>query len=136
LFLTGELPRQFDQVRAYVGFNVPVSHQVTAGADILLMPSRFEPCGLNQVRLRRGRFSPPADLGYRGTRGAVGLGYRFTVYKRTLPPAQVVGGGSVVLLIYKRLLKFEAKRCCPVLLNPNRSCTILTLGVETGRGKT
>jgi glycogen synthase len=37
------------QVRAYVGFNVPVSHQVTAGADILLMPSRFEPCGLNQL---------------------------------------------------------------------------------------
>mmetsp|Transcript_20205 Transcript_20205/g.50885 ORF Transcript_20205/g.50885 Transcript_20205/m.50885 type:complete len:611 (-) Transcript_20205:114-1946(-) len=38
-----------DKVRAYVGFNVPVSHQITAGADLLMMPSRFEPCGLNQL---------------------------------------------------------------------------------------
>lgn len=36
-------------MRAYVGFNVPVSHQITAGADLLMMPSRFEPCGLNQL---------------------------------------------------------------------------------------
>jgi hypothetical protein len=32
-----------------------------------------------QVRLRRGRFSLTGDLGHRGIRGAVGLGYRFTV---------------------------------------------------------
>jgi starch synthase len=38
-----------DQARGWVGFNVPFSHRLTAGADVLLMPSRFEPCGLNQV---------------------------------------------------------------------------------------
>ena len=27
-----------------------MAHRITAGVDILLMPSRFEPCGLNQVR--------------------------------------------------------------------------------------
>ena len=32
-----------------MGFNVPMAHKLTAGADILLMPSRFEPCGLNQI---------------------------------------------------------------------------------------
>jgi starch synthase len=32
-----------------VGFNVAMSHKITAAADILLMPSRFEPCGLNQL---------------------------------------------------------------------------------------
>lgn len=37
------------QARGWVGFNVPFSHRLTAGADMLLMPSRFEPCGLNQV---------------------------------------------------------------------------------------
>lgn len=38
-----------DRARGWVGFNVPFSHRLTAAADILLMPSRFEPCGLNQV---------------------------------------------------------------------------------------
>jgi starch synthase len=35
--------------RAWVGFNVPFSHRLTAAADVLLMPSVFEPCGLNQM---------------------------------------------------------------------------------------
>ena len=38
-----------DKARGWVGFNVPMSHKITAAADLLLMPSRFEPCGLNQL---------------------------------------------------------------------------------------
>ncbi len=34
---------------AYIGYNEALSHQVYAGADFLLMPSRVEPCGLNQM---------------------------------------------------------------------------------------
>jgi starch synthase len=32
-----------------IGFNTPLSHQIEAGADLFLMPSRYEPCGLNQM---------------------------------------------------------------------------------------
>lgn len=35
--------------RGWVGFSIPVAHRILAGCDILLMPSRFEPCGLNQL---------------------------------------------------------------------------------------
>ncbi|KAM0914344.1 hypothetical protein ACQ4PT_011549 [Festuca glaucescens] len=38
-----------DKVRGWVGFSVPLAHRITAGADVLVMPSRFEPCGLNQL---------------------------------------------------------------------------------------
>jgi len=31
------------------GFDVPLSHRVEAGSDMFLMPSRYEPCGLNQM---------------------------------------------------------------------------------------
>lgn len=37
------------RVAIYKGFNEPLAHQIEAGADIFLMPSLYEPCGLNQM---------------------------------------------------------------------------------------
>lgn len=41
------------KIAVYVGFDEGLAHLVEAGADIFLMPSRFEPCGLNQLYSQR-----------------------------------------------------------------------------------
>lgn len=38
-----------EKVRAIIAFDAPLSHRIYAGADALLMPSRYEPCGLAQM---------------------------------------------------------------------------------------
>ena len=38
-----------DRLGIYLGYDEGLAHRVEAGADIFLMPSRFEPCGLNQM---------------------------------------------------------------------------------------
>ncbi len=37
------------KVAVTIGFNQGLSHRIEAGSDFFLMPSRFEPCGLNQM---------------------------------------------------------------------------------------
>jgi starch synthase len=41
------------QVAVAAGFNEDLAHLIEAGADVFLMPSRFEPCGLNQMYSQR-----------------------------------------------------------------------------------
>jgi starch synthase len=41
------------QVAIRLGFDQGLSHRIEAGADFFLMPSRFEPCGLNQMYSQR-----------------------------------------------------------------------------------
>lgn len=38
-----------DKCKAYIGFDENLAHQLYAGADLFLMPSQFEPCGLGQL---------------------------------------------------------------------------------------
>lgn len=46
------------QVAVHIGYDEGLAHLVEAGSDMFLMPSRYEPCGLNQIySLRYG--TPP-----------------------------------------------------------------------------
>jgi starch synthase len=38
-----------NKVWSYIGFNNELSHLIEAASDIFLMPSKYEPCGLNQI---------------------------------------------------------------------------------------
>jgi starch synthase len=45
-----ELAQRFpDKVAVHIGFDESLSHRVEAGCDFYVMPSHFEPCGLNQM---------------------------------------------------------------------------------------
>lgn len=38
-----------DRVGVYIGYNNALAHRIEAGSDLFLMPSQYEPCGLNQI---------------------------------------------------------------------------------------
>ncbi|KAI7996579.1 hypothetical protein LOK49_LG10G02347 [Camellia lanceoleosa] len=42
-----------DKARRVAKFNVPLAHMIIAGFDFMLLPSRFEPCGLIQLHAMR-----------------------------------------------------------------------------------
>ena len=47
--LEGLAQRHPDRIAVRLEFSNPLAHRIEAGADMFLMPSRFEPCGLNQL---------------------------------------------------------------------------------------
>ncbi|MBK6690102.1 MAG: glycogen synthase [Deltaproteobacteria bacterium] len=52
---------------AWIGYNEELAHRIEAASDLFLMPSRFEPCGLNQMYSQRYGTLPVV----RGTGGLV-----------------------------------------------------------------
>lgn len=46
----GDLPGRFPgQIGSFIGYNNDLAHLIEAGADFFVMPSLYEPCGLNQM---------------------------------------------------------------------------------------
>ena len=56
--------RHPDRLAVRIGYDETLAHRIEAGADMFLMPSRFEPCGLNQMySLRYGTVPIVRDVG-------------------------------------------------------------------------
>jgi starch synthase len=46
----GPMPGRYPgRIGSFIGYNEELAHRIEAGADFFLMPSLFEPCGLNQL---------------------------------------------------------------------------------------
>jgi starch synthase len=83
------------RVSTTIGFDERLAHQIEAGADLFLMPSRYEPCGLNQmyslrygtlpiVRATGGLEDTVVDVSQPG-----GTGFKFREYSSTALAATV-----------------------------------------------
>jgi starch synthase len=69
-----------------VAYDDALAHQIEAGADIFLMPSRYEPCGLNQIySMKYGtvpvvRATGGLDDTVEAFDGKAGTGFKFVEY--------------------------------------------------------
>lgn len=76
-FMRNAEARYKGKLCAYIGYNEELSHKVYAGADFLLMPSRFEPCGLSQmIAMRYGTLPIVRETG--GLKDSVAPYNKFT----------------------------------------------------------
>jgi starch synthase len=96
--------RHPDRVSATIGFDERLAHLIEAGSDLFLMPSRWEPCGLNQLySLRYG--TVPVVRATGGLEDTVqdydpatsaGTGFKFRDYS----PQAMVGAIRRALAVY------------------------------------
>ncbi len=70
-----------DRVWGHFGYDNPLAHRIEAGADIFLMPSLFEPCGLNQMySLRYGTIPVVRATGGLDDTVDAATGFKFSGY--------------------------------------------------------
>jgi len=69
------------RIAVRIGFDNALAHRIEAGADLFLMPSRYEPCGLNQMySLRYGTVPVVRATGGLDDTIDVDNGFKFTEY--------------------------------------------------------
>ncbi len=105
-----------DKVAVKVAYDNAISHKIEAGADLFLMPSHYEPCGLNQIYSLRYGTVPVvrATGGLDDTiesfdpRTGKGTGFKFHPYE----PAALLAAIREALAVYS-----DAKAWRQVQLN-------------------
>ncbi len=97
-----QLPGYFPgKIASYIGYSNELAHWIEAGSDFFLMPSRYEPCGLNQIySLRYGtlpivRATGGLDDTVEQYNEATGEGTGFKFYDPTPPAIKNTVGWAV-----------------------------------------
>jgi starch synthase len=89
-----------DRVGVRIGYDNPLAHRIEAGADMFLMPSRYEPCGLNQIySLRYGTVPIVRATGGLDDTIDDSTGYKFREYS----------GQALMAAIRSALTAYKAK---------------------------
>jgi starch synthase len=114
------LNRQFPQkIAVKIAYNNELAHKIEAGSDMFLMPSRYEPCGLNQIYSLKYGTVPivRATGGLDDTiepwdaRTGKGTGFKFTDYS----------GESLLLTVRQALQAFRDQTSWQTLMRNGMS---------------
>jgi len=84
--LAAAAARHPGRVAVAIGFDEALAHLIEGGADFFLMPSRFEPCGLNQMYSQRYG-TPPVARATGGLVDTIVDGETGFLFERPEPPA-------------------------------------------------
>ncbi len=104
------------RVHVEIGFDERKAHLIEAGADAFLMPSRFEPCGLNQM-YSQAYGTPPIVSPVGGLRD-------------TVEDEATGGGGFVMNACTDRALMEAIQRALNAWRNPQRWQSIQVAGMR------
>ena len=84
--LSATAARHPGRMAVSIGFDEELSHLIEAGADVFLMPSRYEPCGLNQMYSQRYG-TPPVARATGGLADTIEEGATGFLFERAEPAA-------------------------------------------------
>ena len=96
----------------FIGYNEQLAHTIYAGADFLLMPSRVEPCGLNQMySLRYGTVPVVSNVGgLKDTITDISLKNGFGIIHKEITVDKVVDAVKRAKSFYGKTEKFNQNR--------------------------